>query len=123
MKREALLLATLCGLTSSPVWALDLGLQKDPFARPGYLATGDATASGSDASAAAWPPKLSAVMVAGRESMVMIDNRRLRLGDEIDGYRLRQVLPRQAVFLKEGRRFVVDILPPPSKNEQKRGQE
>ncbi len=55
--------------------------------------------------------------------MVMIDNRRLRLGDEIDGYRLRQVLPRQAVFLKEGRRFVVDILPPPSKNEQKRGQE
>lgn len=122
MKRWQLFFAMSCWLAATPGWATDLGLQNDPFVRPGYRAMGDAMPSGSDTSTVAWPPRLSAVMAAGRESMVMIDSRRLRLGDEIDGYRLRQVRPRQAVFLKEGRRYVVDILPP-SNNEQKREQE
>lgn len=94
--------------------AADPGLRNDPFARSGQQATAGGAAG--DAALLNWPPLLNAVVVAGRDSLVMIGDRRLKLGDEFGGYRLYRVRPGQAIFLKDGRRFVVDVLPPPSNN-------
>lgn len=115
-------LAAIAG--SAVAGAVDLGLQHDPFVRPGAALGAGALAASGDAAPLAWPPVLGAVLVAGRDSLVMIEGRRLRLGESIDGYRLLQVKPRQAIFGKDGRRFVVDMLPPPAPaNGQKKEQE
>jgi len=103
-------LPALCLVLLTPAWALDstggLALRHNPFARPGTAASLPATPSGTDT---AWRPPLRAVVVAGGHSAVLVDGQVLELGDELDGYRLIQVLPDKAIFKKKGRRVELSV--------------
>jgi hypothetical protein len=82
-------------------------LKHDPFARPLISATLP-NASNADANAQAdvpWNPTLSAVMIAGKNSLVTIDGVIVKIGEVKDGYRLVQVKDHGAVFVKGGKRI------------------
>ena len=83
-------------------------LKHDPFARPLMALTPTNTAADTQANVqdeTPWNPTLSAVMVAGKSSLVNLDGLILRLGEEKEGYRLIQVKDREAVF-KKGKKIV-----------------
>jgi hypothetical protein len=85
-------------------------LQHDLFARPSLSAppSTSATPGGRAAdSELVWQPKLSAVMVAGRHSLVMVDGVVVGLGQEVNGYALKQVREGQAVFARGKTRIVL----------------
>lgn len=86
-------------------------LQYDPFARPSItnLSTTSTTAEDAVTEEAIWNPPLTAVMVAGKNSLVNVDGVIVKLGDEIDGYRLIEVKDYQAIFKKGNKRVVLSI--------------
>ncbi|MGB7815383.1 MAG: hypothetical protein WBL28_03425 [Methylotenera sp.] len=87
-------------------------LKHDPFARPLLTATLPANPESADTNAEAeapWEPTLTAVMVAGKHSLVNIDGVIIKLGEEKDGYRLIQVKDHEAVFKKGNKRIVLDM--------------
>ena len=105
------LLRALCLCLLLPAWATaaepePLVLRHDPFVRPGSAAAVPTTTAGTDA---AWRPQLRAVVVAGPKSSALVDGQVLELGDELDGYRLIQVLPDKAIFRKKGRRVELSV--------------
>lgn len=89
-------------------------LQHDLFARP---VLGDAQpsrpepgrAAKSADHAPAWNPALKAVAVAGRDSLVNVDGAIVRIGGEIDGFRLVEVREREAVFVKDKKRYTLTL--------------
>jgi hypothetical protein len=99
---------TLCLL--APVAAVAgpeaLVLRHDPFVRPGAAAATPGAAPGSDAG---WRPRVRAVVVAGPRSSALVEGQVLEMGDELDGYRLIQVLPDKAIFSKKGRRVELSV--------------
>jgi len=87
-----------------PVAAPAEPLLHDPFARPfqaGATASADASAS--------WNPKLLAVMIAGRKSLVNLNGTIIGIGEEKDGYRLIKVEDHKAIFEKAKKRIVLDM--------------
>lgn len=88
------------------------GLRHDLFARPA-LATLQSLrpAPGGNAAPAkaepVWNPALRAVVAAGRESMANVDGVIVRIGEEIDGYRLTAVGEREVVFVKKNKRYML----------------
>ena len=56
-----------------------------------------------------WAPRLSSVVNAGKNSMVVLNGTVLRLNDSMDGYRLVQIGQREAVFSKDGEQIVVGM--------------
>ncbi len=52
---------------------------------------------------------LEAVVVSGRQSYISIDDRVLKLGEQIEGYTLVSVGPKSAVFERQGERVVVEL--------------
>ncbi|MBK7654112.1 MAG: hypothetical protein IPJ18_02150 [Betaproteobacteria bacterium] len=56
-----------------------------------------------------WEPRLSTVVNAGKNSMVVLNGSVLRLNDSLDGYRLIQVGLGEAVFSKGGEQIVVGM--------------
>lgn len=87
-------------------------LQHDLFARPPLLTqpTGNADATSPSAIIdAPWNPKLTAVMVAGKHSLVNIDGSVISIGQEKDGYSLRQVRDGEAVFARGRKRIVLKM--------------
>jgi len=85
-------------------------LKHDPFARP--LLTTAAASSESGAKVeeeTPWNPTLTAVMVAGKNSLITIDGMIMKLGEVKDGYRLVQVKDHEAVFKKDKKRVVLEI--------------
>ncbi|MDO9393102.1 MAG: hypothetical protein Q7T42_03895 [Methylotenera sp.] len=87
-------------------------LKNDPFARPLLSATLPNNAENTAVNIEEempWHPTLSAVMLAGRHSMVTLDGAILKIGEEKDGYRLVQVKDHEAVFKKGKKRIVLKM--------------
>jgi hypothetical protein len=57
----------------------------------------------------AWRPELRAVLVAGDRSMADVGGIIVKLGGEVDGFRLLEVRDRKAVFVKNGTRLTLSI--------------
>lgn len=94
-------------------WATGAGtLQHDPFVRPQPVPAGNAKAT-SAANALAeevpWRPRLTAVLVAGKDSLVNLQGEIIRMGEEKDGYRLTEVRDQHAVFRKGKKRVVLTM--------------
>lgn len=105
MKRSRYLLFVLlaawfvvCAMAASA----DPGLRHDPFVRPNIEPTPPAAAAPGATAASEWKPQLRAVMVAGSSSMVNVDGTIVRVGGQIDGFRLTRVAEHKAVFVKNG---------------------
>ena len=86
-------------------------LKHDPFSRPliSNLPANNTEAASVIADEAPWNPQLSAVMVAGKHSLVTVDGVTLKLGEEKDGYKLIQVKDHEAVFKKGKKRVVLNM--------------
>lgn len=80
----------------------DPGLRHDPFARPIIEPTPTAAAAPGATGASEWKPQLRAVMLARSVSMVNVGGTIVRVGGQIDGFRLIRVAERKAVFMKDG---------------------
>lgn len=104
-------LLALAAMVSHFVQADDHSLRHDPFARPALaaLAGGNARSPVAEATPPPWSPCLTAVMIAGRDSLVTVDGVIVRLGEEIDGHKLTEVRDREAVFQKGSKRIVLEI--------------
>lgn len=79
----------------------------DPFERPPFQAAPEVAQGHHD-----WTPWLRATLVAGERSMANLGGVLLGLGEETHGYRLVEVNEWRAVFLKDGERIVLDVVPP-----------
>lgn len=93
------LTAVLVHVAASPAT-----LQHDAFARPFQL--------GSAASAGAYHssrPKLIAVIVAGKKSLVNLNGTIIGIGEQKDGYRLISVGDRKAIFEKRKKLVVLEM--------------
>lgn len=55
---------------------------------------------------------LRAIMLSGKESMANVDGQLLRLGDELDGWRLRRLTENKAYFVRKGQRHVMELQRP-----------
>ncbi len=97
-------------------------LRNDPFARPQLAAlasknpaTHSSATTRPDAAnpearpEVPWSPRLKAVLVAGDGSLVNLDGTIVRLGEEVDGYRLVQVQDSEAIFKKAKQRIVLKM--------------
>jgi len=84
-------------------------LHKDPFERPKLeQPTGSASSRyGSDGVPAEW--ELRATLVAGRDSLADVGGVIVRVGEEIEGYRLLSVGEGSAVLLGNGSRLVLTV--------------
>ena len=98
-----------------PVPAQADGLKHDPFARP-VLAPRPAPAApvpGDSVRAPVpepvWKPELRAVMVAGPKSIVNVAGVLVRIGEQIDGYRLVEVHEETAVFVNNKKRVTLSL--------------
>lgn len=116
--RSRLLVYMAAGLACTPGfgWAQADALKHDPFARPAFLKAMPPPAAQSRDNAGVgkgalpepvWKPELAAVVVAGPKSMVSIDGTIVRIGEEINGYRLVEVHEQTAVFVKNRKRVIL----------------
>jgi hypothetical protein len=109
--------ASIClGLVLTAIFglpqALADALKHDPFARPllsTSLSGGNVPLNASAEDEVSWDPQLIAVMVAGKNSIVNLDGVILKIGEEIDGFRLVEVRDRKAIFRKGSKRIVVEM--------------
>jgi hypothetical protein len=91
------------------------GLKHDPFARPvlAPLPASAASMPGNSAKAPVpdpvWKPELRAVMVAGPKSIVNIDGALVRIGEQINGYRLVEVHEETAVFVNDKKKVTLSL--------------
>lgn len=82
----------------------------DPFEKPGVLLPGrEGGNSSSSVNNFLTNAHLTATLQAGRNSMVIVDGRSIRLGEEIDGHRLIKVQEGSAVFTKNKQRLILKI--------------
>ncbi len=118
--RSRVLVYLAAGLACTPGfgWAQADALNHDPFARPAFLKVTPPSAAQPRGNAGvrkgalpepAWKPELTAVMVAGPKSVVSIDGKIVRLGEEIDGHRLVEVHEQTAVFVKDRKRVTLSL--------------
>lgn len=98
-------LAAVLAFAPGPVFAQAPALKNDPFARP-MLSSRGAPAPGSVPVAppvatapGAWTPELTAILSAGKDSMVKVGGVMVRMGEVIDGHRLVEVRESEAVFI------------------------
>ena len=98
-------------LGAVPTAFADEPLKHDLFARPLLTAPSVAnTESGATIEQEApWNPTLTAVMVAGKASLITIDGVIMKLGEVKDGYRLVQVKDHEATFKKGKERVVLEL--------------
>ncbi|MEQ1601430.1 MAG: hypothetical protein ABL885_06645 [Methylophilaceae bacterium] len=88
-------------------------LSHDPFTRPALIVP-LASATNSPGTSAPvvdlpWAPKLTAVMQAGKQSLVTIDGEVMKIGEKKNGYQLIVVGDREAVFIKDHKRTVIKM--------------
>ena len=103
----AVTVAGYCGI--APVQAQ--GVQHDLFARP---ATAQPARPGqgpgvAQKAAPIWKPEVKAVLVAGSDSFANVDGIVVRVGGEIDGYRLVEVRQQEVVFMKDKQRYTLPL--------------
>lgn len=106
--------ATVCVLTLSCCACFAEGtLRRDVFAPPvRSLSAKSVNKASMDVlpiEPTVWEPRLSTVVNAGKNSMVVLNGSVLRLNDSLDGYRLIQVGLGEAVFSKGGEQIVVGM--------------
>ncbi len=90
------------------------GLRHDVFGRPAlenpqHARTVPGQTDAVEDTAPPWNPELRAVIVAGRNSLANVDGALVRIGGEIDGYRLTEVREREAVFVKGKKRHTLAL--------------
>lgn len=116
--RKALVNAAvmLLACAPAPAYSQAATLRHDPFVRPAAAQqrlAQDANKSGSvPAREERWNPELRAVMLAGASSMANVDGTVLRIGEEINGYRLVEVHDGEALFSKGAERLTVSMRRP-----------
>jgi hypothetical protein len=99
-------LAAALAVAPGLVFAQAAALKHDPFARP-TLSSRGAPAAGSVSSAPraapapgmSWNPELTAILAAGKDSMVKVGGAMVRVGEVIDGHRLVAVRESEAEFI------------------------
>lgn len=99
-------LAAALAFAPGLVFAQAPALKNDPFARPmlssrGLPAPGSvrATPPAATAPGMSWNPELTAILSAGKDSMVKVGGVMVRMGEVIDGHRLVEVRESEAVFI------------------------
>jgi len=85
---------------------------RDPFSLAGSWSDGNGTGPSAvqdsqEAFARAHP--LAAVVFSGQQSYISIDDRILKLGEQIEGYILVSIGPKSAVFERQGERIVLEL--------------
>lgn len=110
-------LAAALAFAPGLVFAQAPALKHDPFARP-MLSSRGAPAPGNvpappvaAAPAMSWNPGLTAILSAGKDSMVKVGGVMVRVGEVIDGHRLVEVRESEAVFIavQNGKRVVLSL--------------
>lgn len=96
------LIALMAGLL--PGAATAEPLLHDPFARPFQI--GSTLSTGANTSG---NPKLIAVIVDGKKSLVNLNGTIIGIGEDKDGYRLIRVLDRKAIFKKRNKWVVLEM--------------
>ncbi|PLY15055.1 MAG: hypothetical protein C0631_07965 [Sedimenticola sp.] len=94
------------------VYAEDAGLVPghNPFMRPGVLPQKTVDEHvGAVRTSVAPKFRLRAVMLAGAQGMVLIDENLIAIGEEVDGYRLLSVSERMAVFQGEDKQYQISL--------------
>lgn len=110
----------------------DFRLRYDPFERKAaaVVKTPNASASGGDSDRAqselndgaepnsigrstikanSWGAQIRGIVYGGRNSVVNVDGQMVTINDEYDGYTLKHVEERRAVFVKNGNEFVLSL--------------
>lgn len=111
-------LAAALAIAPGLVVAQAPALKNDPFARP-MLSSRGAPVPGSVPSAprvaatpgTSWNPELTAILLAGKDSMVKVGGVMVRVGEVIDGHRLVAVRESEAVFIavQDRKRVVLSL--------------
>lgn len=111
-------LAAALAFAPGLVFAQAPALKNDPFARP-MLSSRGAPAPGNvpsaprvaDAPGMSWNPELTAILSAGKDSMVKVGGVMVRMGEVIDGHRLVAVRDSEAVFIavQDRKRVVLSL--------------
>jgi len=99
----ALLLLGLAGAAHAEV-----ALRFNPFERPDLEAVRQSSGYG-EVAASAWTPVLKATLVDGPASLANLGGTVLRIGEEAQGYRLREVRTWEAVFEKGDATLVIPV--------------
>ena len=117
--RMRMALATALALClPGAAWAQAERLLHDPFARPALselrkpqplLVPGTEQAAALAPAPAPWNPELTAVMVAGRQSIANLDGEMVGIGEKIHGYVLVEVREDEVVLVKDKKRLVVPM--------------
>jgi hypothetical protein len=104
--RFLLCLAAALAFAPGLVFAQAPVLKNDPFARPILSARGAPAPSGAPAAPRAatvhgtsWNPELTAILSAGKDSLVKVGGVVLQVGEVFDGHRLVEVRESEAVFI------------------------
>ncbi len=96
-----------------PAAGTDFTQMRDPFSLPAsWSDNGDGSGrAGADAAATfLGTHKLTAVVIDGRESYAVLDDRFLVPGQSVDGFVLVSVGDRSAVFERDGRQITLELL-------------
>lgn len=83
--------------------------ERNPFVRP-QLNT-PSSAAPMAIPQGRWLPELRTILLAGDMSMVNVGGKILRLGDDLDGYRLVKIKEGEAIFTKDGKYFRLLLTP------------
>ncbi|GEM_PF-5849394 len=117
--------AILLSVCLNPLVFAEGILHNDPFTRPLINTSPVSNAQGlaETVEEAPWNPQLSAVMVAGKNSLVTVDGVTLKLGEEKDGYKLIEIKDHQATFKKGKKRVVLEMPVMTMRQNKERGAE
>lgn len=88
-----------------------LKLLHDPFRKPQHLlvTTQNPATSPKQENLFLTASKLTATLRAGRNSMVIVDGKTLKLGDSIEGYQLIEIKEHSAIFTKNSQLHTLEI--------------
>lgn len=110
MNQSTFLLVSALSLVSVSVAAQETGvpvLKHDPFAEPvlrNMTQSSPEAANSKPVERGPWIPELTSTLRAGKNSMVIVNEKVVKLGEKIEGYKLIEVKERSAVFVKNGRK-------------------
>jgi hypothetical protein len=118
--RRCIVCAALAWLPGAALPQVQTDLLKhDPFARPAPAVRPAAAALQAPVAAPDWKPELSAIMLAGANSIVSVEGTFVSLGGQVNGYRLVEVFETSAIFVNGNRRVRLALRGEPKMGEKK----